>query len=78
MHGRTDDGRKVITIAHPEHSSGELKMQHGFSVTETIIFTLKCLFVLRFYGPVNPMGSCQAWSVYLTTRLLGRHSPLSG
>ena len=20
-----DDGRKVITIAHPEHSSGELK-----------------------------------------------------
>ena len=29
--GRTDDGRKVITIAHPEHSSGELKIQeaHG-------------------------------------------------
>ena len=25
-HGRTDDGRKVITIAHPEQSSGELKM----------------------------------------------------
>ena len=24
-HGRTDDGRKVIIIAHPEHSSGELK-----------------------------------------------------
>ena len=36
------------------------------------------LFVLRFYGPVNPMGSCRAWSVYLTTRLLGRLSPLSG
>ena len=35
------------------------------------------LFVLRFYGPVNPMGSCRAWSVYLTTRLLGRLSPLS-
>ena len=31
------------------------------------------LFVLRFYGPVNPMGSCRARSVYLTTRL-----PLSG
>ena len=28
------------------------------------------LFVLRFYGPVNPMGSCRMWSVYLTTRLL--------
>ena len=36
------------------------------------------LFVLRFYGPVNPMGSCQARSVYLTTCLLGRLSPLSG
>ena len=36
------------------------------------------LFVLRFYGPVNPMGSCRARSVYLTTRLLGRLCPLSG
>ena len=35
-------------------------------------------FVLGFYGPVNPMGSCRARSVYLTTRLLGRLSPLSG
>ena len=35
-------------------------------------------FVLRFYGPVNPMGSCRARSVYLTTGLLGRLSPLSG
>ena len=37
-----------------------------------------CLFVLRFYGPVNPLGSFRAWSVNLTTRLLGRLSPLSG
>ena len=36
------------------------------------------LFVLRFYGLVNPMGSCRVRSVYLTTRLLGRLSPLSG
>ena len=36
------------------------------------------LFVLRFYGPVNPMGSCRARSVRLTTPLLGRLSPLSG
>ena len=35
-------------------------------------------FVLRSYGPVNPMGSCRERSVYLTTRLLGRLSPLSG
>ena len=37
-----------------------------------------CLFVLRFYGPVIPLGSCRARSVYVTTRLLGRLSPLSG
>ena len=36
-----------------------------------------CLFVLWFYGPGNPMGSCRARSVYLTTRLLGRLSPIS-
>ena len=36
-----------------------------------------CLFVLKFYRPVNPMGSCRAWSVYLTMHLLGRLSPLS-
>ena len=42
-------------------------------------FSLRVLkFVLRFYGPVNLMGSCLARSVYLTTRLLGRLSPLSG
>ena len=40
--------------------------------------TVLFLFVLRFYGPVNPMGSCRARSVYLTTRLLDRLSPLSG
>ena len=34
--------------------------------------------MLRFYGPVNPMGSCRARSVYLTTLLLGMFSPLSG
>ena len=35
------------------------------------------LFVLRFYSPINPMESCRAQSVYLTTRLLGRLSPLT-
>ena len=37
-----------------------------------------CLFVLRFYGPVNPMESCRVRSVYLTACLLGRLSPLNG
>ena len=36
------------------------------------------LFMLRFYGPVNPMGLCRVRSVYLTTLLLGRLSCLSG
>ena len=34
-----------------------------------------CVEVLR---PSQPNGSCRARSVYLTTRLLGRLSPLSG
>ena len=37
-----------------------------------------CLFVLRFYGPVDPMESYRVRSVYLTACLLGRLSPLSG
>ena len=35
------------------------------------------LFVLRFYGPVNQVGSCRARSVYLTKLLLSRPSSLS-
>ena len=35
------------------------------------------LFVLRFYGPVNLLGSCRARPVYLTAHLLGRLGPLS-
>ena len=49
-----------------------------YYVTVPNMYLLEVLFVLRFYGPVNPMGSCRARSVYLTTRLLGRLSPLSG
>ena len=36
-----------------------------------------CLYVLRIYGPVNPIGSCQAQSVYVTTLLLGKLSPVT-
>ena len=49
-----------------------------FLVLAHILLPTYCLFVLRFYGPVNPMGPCRARSVYLTTRLLDRLSPLSG
>ena len=47
-----------------------------FSPFSIAITSLGDLFVLRFYGLVNPMGSCRARPVYLTTRLLGRLSPL--
>ena len=56
--------------------------RHQWKISHTSIHRLgECVppvFVLRFYGPVNPMGSCRAQSVYLTTRLLGRLSPPSG
>ena len=44
---------------------------HIFLVTDPY------LFVLRFYGPVNPMGSCRARSVRVNTPLLDKLSPLS-
>ena len=46
--------------------------------TKTSTASFVCLFMLRFYGPVNPMGSCRARSVYLTTHVLDRLSPLCG
>ena len=38
-HGRTDDGQKVITIAHPEHISGELKTSKraGLGVASVVL-----------------------------------------
>ena len=52
--------------------------KHACNAFHFFVLFLDYLFVLRFYGPVNPMGSCRARSVYLTTRLLGRLNPLSG
>ena len=36
-----------------------------------------CLFEIRFYNPVNSLGSCLAWSFNLLTLFLGGHSPLN-
>ena len=49
-----------------------------FRMLPAAIVISSCLFVLRFYGPVNPMESCPVPSVYLSRLLLGRLSPLSG
>ena len=55
------------------------KYPHPLLFTFYFSSARKHLFVCdEVYGPVNPMGSCRARSVYLTTRLLGRLSPLSG
>ena len=52
-----------------------LRLHAGSPEPLLVAYKCMCLFVLRFYGPVNPMGSCRARSVYLTTRLLdGRWS----
>ena len=37
-----------------------------------------CVVYIEVLWPSQPIGSCRARSVYLTTRLLGRLSPLSG
>ena len=50
----------------------------GLICSLSLLLMVPCLFVLRFYGPVNPVGSCRARSVYVTTRLLDRLSSLSG
>ena len=40
------------------------------------VTTFHFVCCVELYGPVNPMGSCWVWSVYLTTLLLGRLSTL--
>ena len=63
-------------LTAPEN--GQISMyNHHFSNLVDLPSLMICLFVLRFYSPVNPMGSCRAWLVYLTTRLLGKLSPPS-
>ena len=48
-------------------------------VSGQLVFCFRSLFVyVEVLRPSQPNGSCRARSVYLTTRLLGRLSPLSG
>ena len=67
----------VLKMSESTLKGGNCKL-FSFRVEWERILSFVCLFVLKFYGPVNPMGPCRARSVYLTTRLLGRLSPLSG
>ena len=65
-------------ISHISSSYGLILPEQICSSSVGSSFWLVCLFVLRFYGPVNPIGSFRARPIYQTTLLLGRLSPLSG
>ena len=44
-----DDGRKVITIAHPEQSSGELKrVLHSYCDTGIRLFSLLFALIVTY------------------------------
>ena len=48
----------------------KITIKSGFRKHASNCFNFICkLFVLRFYGPVYPMGSCQAlsWKIHVTT-----------
>ena len=45
VNGLKDDRQKVITIAHPEHSSGELKIP---TIVGIFIFISKEIFMLSY------------------------------
>ena len=60
----------TVILSLPLIQEEQLSVSGGKNVHNTV-----CVEVLR---PSQPNGSCRARSVYLTTRLLGRLSPLSG
>ena len=56
-----------------------VRTKGGETLIVKTVQQMPVIFVLKFYCPVNPYpGSYPAWSVYLTTLLLGRLSPLRG
>ena len=68
----TDSSRKQYKVIHV----ARMYLPHYMFYTRgrlKSVLTMD-LFVLRFYGPVNPVGSCRAQSVYLISLLLGRQS----
>ena len=58
-HGRTDDGRKVVTIANPEHSSGELKILGP--VVQSSISLMSWLVVKMLTVLVSAISSSQVF-----------------
>ena len=69
--------KNIINLSSAESAQTVVEVLYVYTI-QPLAKTGGALFVLRFYGPVNPVGSCRAQSVYLTTRLLDRLSQLSG
>ena len=67
-----------VSLWHMRTVKGQSSLRNQTILSGSFGVCVSLLFVLRFYGPVNPTESCRARSVYLTTHLLGRLSPLSG
>ena len=42
----------------------KLQDGHGYMMEITVYNVQMVVFVLRFYGPVDPMRSCQVQSIY--------------
>ena len=64
------------TFFNPDYMDNQVATDGYNFISKDRADTKGSLFVLQFYGPVNPMGSCRARSVYLTKCLLRRLSPL--
>ena len=63
-HGRTDDGRKVITIAHPEQRSGELKTKECLFQVEEINIGISSKVYAFSHMMHEKLGSKSTSSLY--------------
>ena len=73
--------KKKSTLSAVENSTLPGALYNEYQVPKLLCFQHLSesfvLLVLRFCGPIHQMGSFRAWSIYLTTLLLGMLSPLS-
>ena len=63
------DRQAEANSAEPEQM---LQNMASYQSLHCLPFILHCLSVMRFYRSVNPLASCPAWLVYLTTLFPGQ------
>ena len=71
VNGRTDDGQKVITIGHPEHSSGEL-MNDSFSICCLLPLAVVIIILTKMPEQCG-LGAVQSRSRFVIPATLLRH-----